>query len=249
MRSAIHCHQVVMSIRLVCFVLLSIVHVLAHRQEQQPDESSNSANNAQSACSIELIWPPSNSIVLLATDSQSVIIYLKAMGDCSQDVRPDINNFHAPSLYISVAFYENGQRNGINNQFLLQLQTIAASPLDEDKTPVHYRLMRSPLLVKSKSNNLHQDTSGHHVSKEFSIWCFNMIYPTNMRNNLGLHDLDSDHLIFEVHLLSSVASKPVELVTVPSSIFYFRLLNHPSSHFYRPPPRYNTCAIPTNVSL
>ncbi len=202
-----------------------------------------SAADAQSACSIELIWPPSDGIVLLATDSQSVTIYLKARGNCSQDVRPNYNS-SGSSLKLAFALYNKhiGDMTECN-----LLQHVHASPLDEDQTPVHYRLMRSPLLVKGQNNNLHYDTSGHHLSKEFSVWCFNVVYNSEMRNTLGLHDLESDHMIFEVHLLSDVVSKPVASLLVPLSTFYFRLLKQPSSHFYRIPPRYNTYVIPTNV--
>jgi hypothetical protein len=53
-----------------------------------------------------------------------------------------------------------------------------------------------------------------------------------------------------LHLLSDVVSKPVASLPVPSSTFYFPLLNQPSSHFYyRIPPRHNRCTIPTNFFL
>jgi hypothetical protein len=182
-----------MSMRLICFVALSIGHVLAHQLEQQPGESNTSAASSRSACGIELIWPPSDGIVRLATDSLSVAIYLKATGDCSQDVHLNYNS-SGSSLKLAFALYAKH----IGDMTKTHLQHVHASPLDEDQTPVHNRLMRSPLLVKGQNNNLHYDTSGHHLSKEFSVWCFNVVYNVEMRSTLGLHDLESDHMIFYI---------------------------------------------------
>lgn len=111
----------------------------------QPQEHSTAnATGAQSACGVELIWPPSDSIILCATDSRETQIYFKLVGDdCSAFMRtsPTAPARQGPLLGI---LFQNTETFRNSASF----QQIVADPLDTDPTPVRIRLMRSPLLAK-----------------------------------------------------------------------------------------------------
>jgi hypothetical protein len=221
-----------------CLAALSISLALA----QQQLHNAVNATGAPGACGLELIWPPSDGIVLLATDSQEVQIYLKLWGDCSEFLRPSTMTPTRLGLYLGFIFYETTMsRNSVS-----ALEQMEASPLDMDHTPVHIRLMRSPLLAKSGNVSRPRDTSGHDASEqflEFSVWTFALI---PLKNVGGLHDLETTFAVFEVHLITNL-SAPFTNIPVPSTILNFRLLGRPSSHFFLVTPRYTS--IPGYVCL
>ena len=125
-----------MNISSLYLVALSI-GLAAAKQEQLQRESAY----LHTACSIELIWPPSDGFVLIATDSRSVTVYFKSWGNCSQFLHP------APRFHVAVVLddYQAHRQSP-----LLKFELVPATPLDADITPVHYRLMRSPLYPNIK---------------------------------------------------------------------------------------------------
>ena len=56
--------------RLVCFAAV-IIYVAA-------------ADSGAAACSLDLVWPPPDAIILIGTDSEMIPAYLKLAGDCSE---------------------------------------------------------------------------------------------------------------------------------------------------------------------
>ena len=234
-----------MNIWSLYLVALSIGLVTA--QQEQLRRESNESAYLHTACSIELIWPPSDGFVLIATDSQSFTVYFKSWGNCSQFLHPAVTangSTNTPRFHVAVVLddYQAHRQSP-----LLKFELVPATPLDADITPVHYRLMRSPLLRKSKNNNVLYDSSGLDATKEFSIWSFILTYSSYMLNNMGVHDLDDTFMILEVHLISDVTTD-VASVPLPSTVINFRLLGHPSSYFYQIPPRYTRFAIVTHFA-
>jgi len=211
-----------------------IALVLAQEHQQRAN-----ATYIPKACGMELIWPPSDGIVLFATDSRESLIYVKFWGDCSQFLRPAHNN--SKEIHFNFLFLFYGRNSGIRD--IANFERGVAAPLDTDKTPVHYRAMRSPLLVRSNRDNILYDSTGHDASKEYSIWCFTLIYPHFMVNIFsGEQDfdiLDSEEWVFEPHLLSN-SSTPASSVPVSPNTLTFRALGKPTSHFYAVSPRYTT---------
>jgi hypothetical protein len=189
---------------------------------------------------MEIIWPPSDGIVLFATDTRESVIYVKLWGDCCQFLHPKHNDSKELHLHFSVLYY-HAAASGTNRDATL-FEWGYAAPLDDDKTPIHYRAMRSPLIARKEHDNLPYDTKGHDGSKEFSIWCFMLILPSFMVTSLETsHDVSNPEVtwVFEPHLLSnstiSASSVPVSANTVK-----FRALGKPSSYFYSIPSRYTT---------
>jgi hypothetical protein len=213
------------------------VFALALAQEQ--DERACAANISR-PCGMEIIWPPSDGIVLFATDTRESIIYVKLWGDCCQFLRPKHNDskelhFHFPFLYYDAAASRT-------NRDATLFEWGYASPLDSDKTSIHYRAMRSPLIASNDHDNLPYDTKGHNGSKEFSIWCFMLIHTSFMVKWFeASHDVSNPEVtwVFEPHLLSN-STIPASSVPLSANTLKFRALGKPSSHFYSIPPRYTT---------
>jgi hypothetical protein len=166
------------------------------------------------ACSLDLIWPPSDAIILMCPDSKVVVVYLKLAGNCSDFVPPD--KFY--SLQFGLVAYNSGEMRTDK-----MLQQIAASPLTYDRTPVNFRMMRSPLL------------GSHKAPKGFSIWSLSLQYP--WQNLDSLHHPDSVALTLELHLVTDI-STPVASLNVPSTTLRMRLFGKPSPHFHQVRTRY-----------
>jgi hypothetical protein len=211
-----------------------IALVLAHEHQQRAN-----ATDIPEACGMELIWPPSDGIVLFATDSRESMIYVKFLGDCSQFLRPAHNNSMEIHFYFLFLFYDRTY----GNRDMATFEWGVAAPLETDRTPVHYRAMRSPLLVRGNRDNFHNDITGHNASKDYSIWCFTLIYPQFMVNIFsGNHNFEtyaSEEWVLEAHLLSNSAT-PASSVPVSPNTVTFRALGKPTSHFYAVTPRYTT---------
>jgi hypothetical protein len=216
------------------FIVLVTSQQQASQQQQLPNENRNGAASPYRACGFELIWPPFDGIVLLATDSLSTNIYFKSWGNCSEFLHKKSNQ---PRFQVDVVLYDN--RVGRDSP-LQKFERIDASPLIDDITPVQYRVERSPLL--SKQQNFVYDSSGLDATKEFSVWCFSLVYPDYMLNTFRLDDLDDTSNVLELHLRSDI-TQPVVDVPKPSTAINFRLLGQPSSHFHQISPRYNRCTI------
>jgi hypothetical protein len=216
--------------------------VLALAQEQLGQQPLHDDADPSRACSIALIWPSADSIVLVAADSRSVNVYFKLMGDCSLFLVSKPNASVATQLELSILIY--GYLNGWTRDYTAFEPGVAA-PLNEDMTSVHYRMMRSPLLVKS--SNPEYDTAGHSTSKQFSVWYFTVLYPQSMLNHLsnrdGLHELEPKSIMLEMHLLPN---RSVSSSSIPesSAILKFQSFSKPSSTFYLIAPRYTRSAFP-----
>jgi hypothetical protein len=210
-------------------VLVTAQQQQVSQQQQLPKENRDGAASPYRACGFELIWPPFDSIVLVATDSLTTNIYLKSWGNCAEF----LHKGNKPRFQFAVVLYDI--RVGRDSP-LQKFERIYASPLNDDTTPVQYRLERSPLL--SKQQNLVYDSSGLDATKEFSVWCFTLIYPDYMLNTFRLHELEDTFNVLEFHLLSDITQTVVD-VPKPSTVINFRLLGQPSSHFHQISPRYN----------
>jgi hypothetical protein len=223
----------------ICFASATLALVLAQGQEQL-DESAHAAN-ASKACELGIIWPASDSVVLFATDTRESMIYVKLSGDCSQFLRPKHHGSQEMRLhFVFLYYYTSGSSR--SNRDAAAFEWGYAAPLDTDATPVHYREMRSPFLARSNRERLRFATSGHDVSKDFSVWCFTLIHPQTILNRFGaINDaFDQDELLmFEPHLLSNPAT-PASSVPVSSDTVKFRALGKPSSHLHTVTARYIT---------
>jgi hypothetical protein len=198
----------------------------------QPQEDN--AADARSACGVELIWPPSDSIILYATDSRETQVYFKLVGDdCSEfmSTSPTAPARQGPLLGI---LFQNTETSRNSASF----QQIVADPLDTDPTPVRIRLMRSPLLAKNGNVSCPRDTNALDGSKNFSVWTFALVQMT--KNSKGLHDLESPYAVLEIHLISNTNTALVNIPPASSSLLNFRLFGRPSSHFSLVTPRYTS---------
>ena len=210
------------------FLLLAAVIIAVAGAQQQ---NQNFDDDKMVACGMELIWPPSDAIVLMALDSRSVMVYLKLWGNCSVFLSP------TPSqLNIQVIIDQKSNA--------LETWTTFASPLDSDSTPIHFRVMRSPLLAENYGDKyLHPLVTSemHDTSKLFSIWCFMLIYSEQMLNRKGAHDLETLHMVIELYLVSnSTTPDPSRYLSSPSATLRYRLLGNASSHFFPVAPRYSS---------
>jgi hypothetical protein len=168
------------------------------------------AGSGSGACSIHLIWPPSDGIVLMCPDSKMVVVYLKVAGNCSEF-------FPSPfRLQFGLIAYNSGQMRDDRI-----LQQTAASPLTDDRTPVNFRMMRAPVL------------GGHGLN----MWSMSLNFP--WQNVHSTHLPDSVVLTVEMHLVTDF-STPVASLKVPSTTLRMRLFGHPSAHFYSVRPRYTS---------
>lgn len=128
--------------RLVCFAAV-IIYVAA-------------ADSGAAACSLDLVWPPPDAIILIGTDSEMIPAYLKLAGDCSEFF--PLGHFFR--LQLGIVAYEPDEIRDAK-----MLQPIVAAPLAEDNTPVSFRMMRSRLLGDYK------------LSQGLSIWSSTFAYP------------------------------------------------------------------------
>jgi hypothetical protein len=221
----------------ICFFAAFIALVLAQEHEQLLQRAK--ATDIPRACGMQLIWPPLNSIVLFATDSRETTVYFKLWGNCSRFLRQNHNNPMEMTLESYILIYDDADRR---NRNMATFELVNASPLRSDTTPVHYRAIRSPLLVRNRQENLHYDTTGHDASKEFSIWLFTLIYPNHLVSAFGAQDDVNDpnfHMVLELHLLSN-STVPVSDISASPNIIKFLALGKPTSHFYAVSPRYTT---------
>ena len=202
-------------------------------------EDDNLADGS-GACVMDLIWPPSDAITLIASDSQLVVVYLKLSGNCSQFVK---TSPRGSGLRHILEFSHNSYLNGIDRHTSF-LAPALASPLSEDLTPVHFRLLRSPLLALGERKGPLRVVHDFADSKQFSVWFITLTYPD--WKNVAMHAPDSLYMAIELHLLSNL-SIPVNSLSVPSTTLRLRLFDMPSSHFFSVVPRYT--AIPGFVCL
>jgi hypothetical protein len=180
-------------------------------------------------CGMALIWPFPDAIILIAPDSLHLNIYLKLWGNCAEFLLPiSPTRSHIKFAYITY----NSHRLRENATSL----PIRASPLAEDATPVHLRLLRSTLLGDSHAADGSGD-SEH--SANFSVWSMKLVYTEHMLNIYGLHEPDFIFITMEFHLISNM-STPVSSLGEPSAVLRFRLLGFSPSAFFRVIPQYNT---------
>jgi hypothetical protein len=171
------------------------------------------------ACSLDLVWPPPDAIVLIGPGSKMVVAYVKLAGTCSEFF--PLDQFWLLQVGI-VSYFSNEIRDA------QMLQRISASPLTDDYTPISFRMMRSRLLVDNRTSKLPQGQS---------IWLFSLVYP--WLNVEALHHPDSEALTIEIHLVSNF-STPVAKLRVPATTLRMRLFGHPSAHFHTVRPRYTS---------
>ena len=188
--------------RLVCFAAV-IIYVAA-------------ADSGAAACSLDLVWPPPDAIILIGTDSEMIPAYLKLAGDCSEFF--PLGHFFR--LQLGIVAYEADEIRDAK-----MLQPIVAAPLAEDNTPVSFRMMRSRLLGDYK------------LSQGLSIWSSTFGYPR--QNGDAWHFPDSVALTIEIHLVSNF-STPVENLSIPATTLRMRLFGHPSTYFHTVRPRYTS---------
>ncbi len=117
------------------------------------------------ACSLDLVWPPPDAVVLIGPGSESVVVYVKLAGNCSEF-------FHLDQfwlLQLGIVSYNSNEIRDVQ-----MLQQISASPFTDDNSPVSFRMMRSRLLGDYK------------LPRGFSIWSFSLVYPWQNVNALHI---------------------------------------------------------------
>jgi hypothetical protein len=218
------CAKIAMYARAVywlCFAAVYTAHVAAAQEHRFTDE-----------CVLDLLWPRPDAVVLVATDSNSIEIFFKLQGNCTEFLRPSNS---LPRLQLSMRHVDSGGQAE---------QHVYASPFSASK-PCFAAIFSSPLifaLVNSKGdsrgirNDRLWDVTGKH-NNEASIWTLVLIYHDAMINSGGIHSPDEMLSEFEFYLKFASA----EGFKKPSrSTLQFARLGHPSSHFHLASHRYNT---------
>jgi hypothetical protein len=218
------CARIAMYARVVywlCFAAVYTAHVAAAQEHRFTDE-----------CVLELLWPRPDAVVLIATDSNSIEIFFKLQGNCTEFLRPSNS---LPRLQLSMRHVDAGGQAE---------QQIYASPFSASK-PCFAAIFSSPLifaLVNSKEDSRGirddrlWDVTGKH-NNEASIWALVLVYHDTMINPGGIHSPDELLLEFEFNLRFA----STEGFKKPSrSTLQFAHLGHPSSHFHLASPRYTT---------
>ncbi len=172
-----------------------------------------SASSSSGPCSMDLLWPPPDAITLLAPDSDRIPVYLKLAGNCSQFLTRGTGT--RIDLEFGMTVYSSSERREDQER-----QVARASELKHDLTPIHFLLMRTPLLAKPS---------------ELSIWSMFLMH--SWPNVAARHEPDSPHTTIELHLHTDKGT--------PVAALNLRLFGKPSSYLHDVIPRYT--AIPGYV--
>jgi hypothetical protein len=226
----------------ICCLYFATVSSAVSALLPQHHDGSYPTNTAM-PCGLELIWPPPNAQVLLATDSRYIQVHLKLWGNCSEFLREKTDSRpRYTELHVDIFVYDPIQARQTG-----KFQAIAVPIVDS--IPSILALANSPLLSSAISESGSSsdesrsdrpwDTTGRH-DKSFSIWSVHLSYAASMLNTLGNHAPHSTSVVFEFHLISNF-SKPVSSTAEPRlTALSFALLGHPSTHFHPVAARYNT---------
>ena len=146
-------------------------------------------------CGFELVWPSSDSIVLLAARSLTVEVVLKLWGNCSAFLHPvSPSRSHLKIAFLGYAWWWDKDIDGPASFF----EPVTAVPLGLYWDVSSAALSSSPLLFQSsqaiQSGDLSQlpwDVAGRH-DRAFSLWTFNVQY---------MKDMLKPHKSFEIQVL------------------------------------------------
>jgi hypothetical protein len=178
------------------------------------------ASSSSDPCSMDLLWPPPDAITLLAPDSDRIPVYLKSAGNCSRFLTRGTGN--GIELEFSISVYSSSERREDQER-----QIARASELKRDLTPMHFLLMRTPLLSKPS---------------ELSIWSAQLMI--SWPNVAAWHEPDALYMTIELHMQTGMGS-PAALLGAPVAAINLRLFGKPSSYLHDVIPRYT--AIPGYV--
>jgi len=221
------------------YLQLATVCILATVAENQYKHIEADTSGTLEACGMEMIWPRDDAIILIGSDSRSVMMYMKLWGNCSEFWSPTRSHVRIGLIVTSFDGHDFNED--------AKFEEISASPLDTDFTPIHFRQMRSPLLSQQFNESLPWATGGvHNSSQRFSIWSLALVYSDHMLNLKSTHDPATTYMTIELHLISDLR-KTFPRVSKPSATLQFRLMGKPSSHLYLISPRYTS--IPGFVCL
>jgi hypothetical protein len=235
-------YDVIIAVTMMC-VAIGVARAQT-RQElpaQQPEHESSfeeriaglQSAEAPQRCRLDMIWPPSDAIILLATDSLSVTAYFMLSGGCAEFLHPK----SPASSQLRIGFVAYDEASYGRDSPLQRVHSLEPLPLDQDTTPSHFRRMRSPLLVSSNNESRPHTGGRHDAAKPFSIWFISLVYDTGMLNIQSVHDLESSFMHFEFHLISNF-STPAASLPAASATMRFRRLGKPTSYFFSVTPRY-----------
>jgi hypothetical protein len=220
-------------------------------------QESAHAPNAAAPCGFELVWPSSDSIVLLAARSLTVEVVLKLWGNCSAFLHPvSPSRSHLKIAFLGYAWWWDRDIDGPISFF----EPVTAVPLGLYWDVSSAALSSSPLLFQSsqaiQSGDLSQlpwDVAGRHDSA-FSLWTFNVQYMKDMLKPNKAFETSNVPLggkychTFEFHLQKNLSTPVTSAYTWPVIKLRFApFFEKDSSYFHPTAPRYGT--IPGYVCL
>ena len=231
------------SMRWLYFVAVSVSFASTLQQQHHNEVYATAAN---SPCGLEMIWPPPDAVVLMATDSRHVEVYLKLWGNCTEflhAVTPTRSHLHfaflagdpAETRLNPLSVFERAVATPFNLNLNKPCAAAMSSPL------ISYAVSKGSDCSDSAHCNLTFDTFGRH-DKEFSMWFISLVYPTQMLNSPPhhIHNPEDVRFTFEFHLLSNLSTPPANVAVPPLATLNFTSLGRPSSHFYPAAARYST---------
>jgi hypothetical protein len=239
--------RIMSKMRLLFLAAVSTSFVCIFALEE--NQHSLQGHNDLASCGFELVWPPSNSIVLLVAESLAVEIILKVWGSCSEFMRPV-----SPSrTHLKIAFFGYpwwwSDKEGDHGFFEL----ITFFPLSVHGNISSAAVSNSRLLFQSSEalhsgnfSQVHWDIVGSH-DKSFSLWGVNLKYskdflhPSNHFKTSDLPNCDKFCYTFELHLLSDLSTPVTSVITWP--VIKLRLapfFGMRSSNFHPIAARYST---------
>ncbi len=192
----------------------------AYSLDYLPGNTSSDLDNAPIPCGMELIWPPSDAVILIAPDSHYIMIYVKLSGNCAEFLGPQSSTGPRFDLGYRVLYHNIDGRDSVDESMSFSLKPSQAFLLKEDKTPVHSRLMRSPSLGEP--------------NEESDVWAFDLVY--SFRNFQGVHE--PERLFAELSIYPITDPSLSQL----SAVLRFSTLGFSSTQFSRIALRYNTIA-------
>ena len=223
----------------------------------QEHDLSAHAPDAAAPCGFELVWPSSDSIVLLAAQSLTVEVVMKLWGNCSAFLRPvSPSRSHLKIAFLGYAWWWDMDIDGPSAFY----EPVTAVPLGLYWDASSAALWSSPLLLQSsqaiQSGDLSQlpwDVVGRH-DRAFSLWTFNVKYmkeilKPNKAFGPNPNPLGGKYFYtFELHLQSNLSTPVTSAVTWP--VVKLRLapfFAKDASYFHHTASRYST--IPGYVCL
>jgi hypothetical protein len=207
----------------LCFAAIYRAHVVVAKEAEY---------RLTGTCDLQLIWPQSGAVVLIATDSKMIEIFFKLQGNCTEFLRPVKNTFN-PLNHLE--FFMRGTRGNMLHE------QIHASPFALSK-PSFAAMLGSPLLFAiSNSSECRTeedwlcDVNGNH-DKNASIWCTVMRYSDMLINLDRIHSPD---VVFE-EIEFYLSYNDIGDVKKPSrTILHLAYFGHPSSYFHHATARYS----------